>query len=541
MQAIDTQPGPQSVAAESTADIVIFGGAAGGGKSFWLLLECLKYYWLSGYEAVIIRRTSTQLVGAGSIWEESRPIYSRLKGVSTESPHRKWAFPSGAKIWASHCQHEKDLEGQHQGKQYACVALDELTQFTEPMFWYFYNRMRTRCGIRPTLRATCNPDPDSFVARLIDWWLDENGDPIPERSGVVRWMTRSGEDIVWGDTAEELVAHVEVPPNSPDSFDPLSVINSFTFVSSKVTDNQKLLDADPGYYGRLLMLPPVEQARYLHGNWKTRPAAGDFFQRGWFRQLADTEALARLRRDPTPDLYTKRLRIYDLASTPVRGCLVPDVKRPEGFAPRPEGYEPADWSASLLVCEARAPAGVQGQDPKYVLEDLQRYKDTPGALREWIKRQAKIDGPSTRVAFFVDPGQAGVDQIEQYKKDLRGLARVLELPTKAGPRDYSGTPAKQRNALIASRAAYNGQVYYRAHPDMHLFFNELEAFPDKHVHDDWVDTLSGAIRGMLELPSYAFEYTEVKPLPLETQDTRDGLDDEEDTRVGGTAGFERGF
>ena len=61
------------------------------------------------------------------------------------------------------------------------------------------------------------------------------------------------------------------------------------------------------------------------------------------------------------------------------------------------------------------------------------------------------------------------------------------------------------------------------------------------MHDDWVDTLSCAIRGMLELPSYAFEYTEVKPLPLETQDTRDGLDDEEDTRVGGTAGFERGF
>lgn len=534
------------MAAESEADIVIFGGAAGGGKSFWLLLELLKHTFIPGYQACIIRRTSTQLVGAGSIWEESRDIYPHAGGRCIEGSHRHWRFPAkNSKVWAAHCQHEKDLEGQHQGKQYAFVGVDELTQFTETMFWYFIGRMRTKIGIRPKFRGTCNPEPDSFLARLIDWWLDEHGDAIPERSGVIRYLIRVGDEIKWGATPDDLEVYAAEARARAErdgvELAPADLILSFTFIGSKVTDNKILLQADPQYYARLLMLPPVEQARYLHGNWKTRAAAGDYFQRGWFKQTSESEALIRLRQEPRRENYTKRLRIYDLASTPVKGHLVSGVARPADFAARPAGHE-ADWSASLLVCEAPPPPATKGLKSKYCIEDLQRYKDTPGALRQWVLRQAKIDGPNTRVAFFVDPGQAGVDQIESYKRLLRGHARVLELPTKSGPRDYSGTPAKQRNALIASEVAYNGRIYYRPHPNITPFFNELEAFPSKEVHDDWVDTLSGAIRGLMEIPSREFGYHEVKPIPVETLDRMgDRVVDEDYVRPGGTAGFERGF
>lgn len=65
------------------------------------------------------------------------------------------------------------------------------------------------CGVRPYVRATCNPDADSWVAEFISWWIDpETGFAIPERAGVLRWFIRIGDTIIWGDSPEELAHHV---------------------------------------------------------------------------------------------------------------------------------------------------------------------------------------------------------------------------------------------------------------------------------------------------------------------------------------------
>ena len=67
------------------------------------------------------------------------------------------------------------------------------------------SRNRTTCGIRPYVRATCNPDADSWVADFISWWIDqETGYPIPERSGLVRYMCVLNDTIYFADTAEKL-------------------------------------------------------------------------------------------------------------------------------------------------------------------------------------------------------------------------------------------------------------------------------------------------------------------------------------------------
>ncbi len=64
------------------------------------------------------------------------------------------------------------------------------------------------------MRATCNPDADSWVASFIDWWIGDDGYAIKERSGVMRWMVRIGDDIVWADTPEELrERHRWCPPH----------------------------------------------------------------------------------------------------------------------------------------------------------------------------------------------------------------------------------------------------------------------------------------------------------------------------------------
>src|SRR5205809_978024 len=68
------------------------------------------------------------------------------------------------------------------------------------------SRNRSTCGVRPYIRATCNPDADSWVADFLAWWIDpESGLPIPERAGVVRYYIRVAERIVWADRPEELM------------------------------------------------------------------------------------------------------------------------------------------------------------------------------------------------------------------------------------------------------------------------------------------------------------------------------------------------
>lgn len=69
------------------------------------------------------------------------------------------------------------------------------------------SRNRSTCGVRPYIRATCNPDADSWVAELIAWWIDQDtGYPIPERSGRIRYFIRYDDKMIWGDTRQELVS-----------------------------------------------------------------------------------------------------------------------------------------------------------------------------------------------------------------------------------------------------------------------------------------------------------------------------------------------
>jgi hypothetical protein len=67
------------------------------------------------------------------------------------------------------------------------------------------SRNRSVCGVKPYIRATCNPDADSWVAKFIEWWIDpDTGYPIKERSGKKRWMIRRDEALHWADKKTEL-------------------------------------------------------------------------------------------------------------------------------------------------------------------------------------------------------------------------------------------------------------------------------------------------------------------------------------------------
>jgi hypothetical protein len=181
------QSGPQTAFLASPADIVVYGGAAGGGKSFGLLLEPLRHAQKPDFRAVVFRRTSPQITAGGGLWDTAAKVYPRL-GADPNRSALKYRFPSGAEVAFRHLQHE-ETKHDYDGSQLALIGFDELTHFTATQFFYLLSRNRSTAGVRPYVRATCNPDAGSWVKPFIQWWIDPlTGYPIPERVGVLRWV-----------------------------------------------------------------------------------------------------------------------------------------------------------------------------------------------------------------------------------------------------------------------------------------------------------------------------------------------------------------
>jgi len=230
------------------------------------------------------------------LWDESQNFYPRLGGI----PHvgmREWRWPRGGRIKFSHLQFDSTVYA-WQGAQIALICFDELTHFTAHQFFYMVSRNRSTCGVKPYIRATCNPDADSWVADFLAWWIDpESGLAIPERAGVLRYYVRVAEKTIWADRPDELVQYLPQPEDLPPSIEPPRPI-SVTFIPATVFNNPILLRANPEYYAWLLSLPTLERERLLGGNWKIRPAAGLYFRREWC-------AIVDL-----PDLGLAFLRVY---------------------------------------------------------------------------------------------------------------------------------------------------------------------------------------------------------------------------------------
>ena len=268
---IKPQSGFQLKFSRCSADILIGGSGAGVGKTFISLIEPLYHTKNPEFGAVFFRRTFSQIMNEGGLWDESMKLYP-LEGARPNKSNVSWTFPSGSKVSFAHLQHEKDIFT-WQGSQIPLIVFDELTHFTESMFWYMITRNRSTCGVIPYVRATCNPDPDSWVARFIEWWIDqETGIPIPERSGVLRYLIRNGDAMVWGDSKEEVIEKAPFIFNQFEGQDvnPLDLVKSVTFIPGTIYDNKELLKVNPEYLANLLSQDDSIKAQLLDGNWKVR-------------------------------------------------------------------------------------------------------------------------------------------------------------------------------------------------------------------------------------------------------------------------------
>lgn len=432
---IGPQPGPQEAFLSTPADIAIYGGAAFGGKSWALLFEALRHVGNPGFGFVIFRRTAPQIRNEGGLWDESMALYPLAGAVPRESV-LEWDFPSGASGKFAQMEHDKNRLD-WQGSQIPYIGFDELTHFSAAQFWYMLSRNRSTCGVRPYIRATCNPDPDSFVAGLIDWWIDpDTGYAIPERSGVIRHFVRRNNELAWGDSRNELFERF------PD-IDPQVDVKSLTFIASSIFDNAIGMAKDPGYLGNLRALTLVDNERLEKGNWKIRPAAGTVFKRGWLEIV-----------DAAPATVKKRVRAWDLAASP-----------PTDSNPDPD-----------------ATAGVKmsrGTDDTIYIEHVEWAQVGPAEVDGLVKNTASQDGTAVTVRLAQDPGQAGKDQALRYVRELMGYT----VHTKR----VSGDKVTRASGLSAQAKAGNVKIVRGSWNER--FLHELENFPPQEGkgHDDQVD------------------------------------------------------
>lgn len=432
---IRPQAGPQEAFLSTSADIAIYGGAAGGGKTFGLLMEPLRNIHVPRFEGVIFRRETPQIANPGGLWDTSTELYPFMGGKPRQQPY-SWRFGAGSRIEFHHLQYESTVLS-WQGAQLAFIGFDELTHFSRTQFFYMLTRNRSLCGVRPYVRSTCNPDPDSWVREFIDWWIDDDGNPIPERSGVIRYFIRHNDQVFWADNPDAL--REEFPGSEP---------KSCTFIAANIHDNPILLEKDPGYVANLKAQPRHVRAQLLDGNWNARPAAGVLFARSDFEII-----------DECPRLRTV-VRYWDRAATE------PSDKNPD-----------PDWTAGCRM-------GVT-YDGQYVITDVDRFRKREIEVRKRIRTVASQDGTQQLQVIEQDPGQAG-------KVEAADLVRFLAgYPVKRQP----VSTKKYERWLPYAAQVQNGNVKLLRGAWNEPYIAEMIALTDNpkdYGHDDQGDASSGA-------------------------------------------------
>ena len=217
--------GPQTDFLAASEKDVLYGGAAGGGKSFAMLIDPLRYCHISAHRALILRRSMPEL---RELIDKSRELYPKaFKGAKFKEVEKLWQFPSGAKIEFGFLERDADVY-RYQGQAYSWIGFDEITHLPTEFGWnYLASRLRTTDPNLPTyLRCTANPGGVGA-----QWVKKRYVDPSEENK------TFKGSD---GLTRK--------------------------FIPARLQDNPFL--AEDGEYERMLnSLPPVQRKQLLEGNW----------------------------------------------------------------------------------------------------------------------------------------------------------------------------------------------------------------------------------------------------------------------------------
>jgi hypothetical protein len=243
--------GPQVDFLAAPEKEVLYGGAAGGGKSFAMLVDLLRYASNSNHRALLLRRTLSELT---ELIDQSRKLYPKaFPGAVFRESKNTWSFPSGATALFSYVDKDNDVT-RYQGQSFTWIGVDELGQYPTPYVWnYLRSRLRTTDPeIQTYMRASANP------GGVGGWWLKKMFvDPAVPNDPFWATDIDSGNILRYG-------------PNHPTHAD--KPLYQRRFIPARLTDNPFLMESGE-YEAMLLSLPEVERRRLLEGDWDVADGA----------------------------------------------------------------------------------------------------------------------------------------------------------------------------------------------------------------------------------------------------------------------------
>ena len=458
--------GPQSLKQEmflaSDADITVYGGGAGGGKSFMGIMDHLQYVEYHLYRGVLVRKSVPQLTGPGGLWDEAMQIYTQVyPDVKPMKQARKFVFPSGAEVFFRHCESDDDVRTNFHGWQIHLATLDEGQQFSEYQASYIESRLRSgkSSDIKPKLKITCNPEYDSYLRSWVEWYLDpDTGIPDPKKDGIKRYFITINGVKKWANSPQQILS--EYGNSYKDK------IKSFVFISATVYDNPSLMKNNPEYVRNLENLGRVERERLLLGSWYAREEKAGYFKREWVKPVELKE------------IHANRVRSWDLAFT---------LPTDEGVSKNP------DYTVGVLMSK--------NTSNMYTVEDVRRTRVRAAGVEELILRTAYEDGQDVTITIPSDFGGG-----KAYALQL--IAKLAERGFTAKMKQMSGHSSKLRRFSPFSAAAEAGYVQYVKAEWNKEYFDELEAFDggNRKIKDDQVDATSDAFNTLASgtvLPSFS--------------------------------------
>ena len=242
--------GPQTEFLAAGEREVLYGGSAGGGKSYAMLADPLRYMGHPSFSGLLLRHTTEEL---RELIYKSQEIYPRIwSGIKWSERKMQWVAPSGARLWMSYLDRDDDVL-RYQGLAFSWIGFDELTQWATPFAWnYMRSRLRSTAHDLPIfMRATTNPG-----GRGHHWVKKMFIDPAPYGKKF------DATDIETGEALRYPTGHAKAG----------TALFKRRFIPARLSDNPYLAEQGD-YEAMLLSLPEQQRRQLLDGDWDIKEGA----------------------------------------------------------------------------------------------------------------------------------------------------------------------------------------------------------------------------------------------------------------------------